>query len=92
MKPNVFFCVLAAIVVGIAGCLPTKVAEKEYIMSEDVYYIDYDINGEIVKDTRDLAYESYCDSIWKADPEYYMDVLMESDEYCSYVEENGKWF
>ena len=43
-------------------------------------------------DTRDYAYESYCDSIWEADPDYYMDVLVESDEYQNYIEQNGEWF
>ena len=41
---------------------------------------------------RDHAYESYCDSIWKADPDYYLDVLVESDEYQNYIEQNGEWF
>ena len=41
---------------------------------------------------RDYAYESYCDSIWKADPDYYLDVLVESDEYQNYIEQNGEWF
>lgn len=43
-------------------------------------------------DTRDYAYEAYCDSIWEADPDYYLDVLVESDEYCTYIEEHGLWW
>lgn len=42
--------------------------------------------------TRDYAYEAYCDSIYEADPDYYLDVLCETDEYCSYVEEHGEWW
>ena len=42
--------------------------------------------------TRDLAYEQYCDSIWESDPDYYLDVIMESDQYCEYIEINGKWW
>ena len=42
--------------------------------------------------TRDYAYEAYCDSIYEADPEYYLDVLCETDEYCCYIEEHGKWW
>ena len=34
---------------------------------------------------RDYAYEAYCDSIWEADPDYYLDVLCETDEYCTYI-------
>lgn len=39
-----------------------------------------------------LAYEQYCDSIWEADPDYYMDVLVETDEYQDYIAERGKWW
>lgn len=42
--------------------------------------------------TRDYAYEAYCDSIYEVDPDYYLDVLCETDEYCSYVEEHGEWW
>lgn len=41
---------------------------------------------------RDYTYEAYCDSIWENDQNYYLDVLMESDEYCSYIEEHGAWW
>ena len=42
--------------------------------------------------TRDYAYEAYCDSIYEADPDYYLDVLSETEEYCSYVEKHGEWW
>lgn len=42
--------------------------------------------------TRDYAYEAYCDSIWQADPDYYLDVLVEGDEYQYYIEQNGQWW
>ena len=29
---------------------------------------------------RNYAYEAYCDSIWEANPDYYLDVLVEGDE------------
>lgn len=41
---------------------------------------------------RNYAYEAYCDSIWEADPDYYVDVLCETDEYCTYIEEHGQWW
>lgn len=44
-----------------------------------------------VDNTRDYAYEAYCDSIYEVDPDYYLDVLSESNEYCSYIEKHGKW-
>ena len=41
---------------------------------------------------RNYAYEAYCDSIWQANPDYYLDVLVEGDEYCTYIEEHGQWW
>lgn len=49
-------------------------------------------NSTKVSETRDLEYEAYCDSIWDANPDYYIDVLEESDEYIRYVELNGEWW
>ena len=42
--------------------------------------------------TRDYDYERYCDSIWENNPNYYLDVLVEGDEYQNYIEQNGEWF
>lgn len=47
---------------------------------------------KVADDTRNYAYEAYCDSIYEADPDYYLDVLCETDEYCSYIEEHGEWW
>lgn len=41
---------------------------------------------------RNYAYEAYCDSIWENNPDYYLDVLVEGDEYQNYIEQNGEWF
>lgn len=41
---------------------------------------------------RDYAYEAYCDSIWVNDPDYYVDVLSESDKYVTYVSIYGEWW
>jgi hypothetical protein len=41
---------------------------------------------------KNISYEHYCDSIWEADPDYYLDVLVETDEYQEYLSENGEWF
>lgn len=45
-----------------------------------------------VASNRDYEFEHYCDSIWDADPDYYMDVLVETDEYQEYIEVNGQWW
>ena len=47
---------------------------------------------KVADNTRDFAYEAYCDSIWEAEPDYYFDVLEESDEYCAYIEKHGQWW
>lgn len=47
---------------------------------------------KVADDTRDYAYEQYCDSIWSADPDYYLDVLVEGDEYQDYIEAHGQWW
>ena len=45
-----------------------------------------------VADSRDFDYEHYCDSIWKADPDYYLDVLVETDEFQNYIDKHGEWY
>lgn len=47
---------------------------------------------KVAENTRDYAYEAYCDSIWEADPDHYLDVLVETDEYQSYIEEHQDWW
>lgn len=42
--------------------------------------------------TRDYAYEHYCDSIYEVNPDYYLDVLVETDEFQSYLDEHGEWW
>lgn len=42
--------------------------------------------------TRDYDYEHYCDSIYVTNPDYYLDVLVESDKYQSYIDEHGEWW
>ena len=48
---------------------------------------------KVANDTRDYAYEAYCDSIYKNDKDYYLDVLVETDEYQTYITEHEDyWF
>jgi len=42
--------------------------------------------------SRDLVYEHYCDSIWQNNPDYYNDVLAETDEYINYIQQHGSWW
>lgn len=50
---------------------------------------DYNSNLDT---TRDINYEHYCDSIWITNPDYYLDVLVETDEFQSYIEKYGQWW
>lgn len=47
---------------------------------------------QICKESRDLEYEYYCDSIYIANPNYYYDVLVETYEYQQYIEKHGVWW
>ena len=42
--------------------------------------------------TRDYKFEHYCDSIYEVNPDYYLDVLVETDEFQSYIEKHGQWW
>lgn len=43
-------------------------------------------------DTRDYQYEHYCDSIYEVNPDYYLDVLVETDKFKNYIDEHGEWW
>lgn len=42
--------------------------------------------------TRDYKFEHYCDSIYEVNPDYYLDILVETDEFQSYIEKHGQWW
>ena len=42
--------------------------------------------------TRDYKFEHYCDSIYEVDPDYYFDVLVETDKFQNYIDEHGEWW
>lgn len=54
--------------------------------------IFYDTNIIYNNSTRNYKYEDYCDSVFVADPDYYFDVLVETDEFQRYTNEHGKWY
>lgn len=47
---------------------------------------------KVADDSRDTIFEAYCDSVYRVNPDYYLDVLCETDEYCNYIEEHGEWW
>lgn len=49
-------------------------------------------NNILFDNTRDYEYEQYCYNIWKNDPNYYYNVVVESDEYQDYIAEHGEWW
>lgn len=42
--------------------------------------------------TRDYKFEHYCDSIYEVNPDYYLDVLIETDKFQNYIDKHGKWW
>lgn len=57
-------------------------------------YISNTNKSFIVKNnnTRNYVYEHYCDSIYETNPDYYLDVLVETDEFQSYIDKHGEWW
>lgn len=41
---------------------------------------------------RDYNYEHYCDSIYMVNPNYYNDVIVESDKFQDYINNHGEWW
>lgn len=41
---------------------------------------------------RNYEYEAYCDSIWENDKDFYLDVIVESQQYQDYLEAHGEWW
>ena len=41
---------------------------------------------------RDYKFEHYCDSIYEVNPNYYLDVIVETDEFQNYIDEHGEWW
>lgn len=79
MKERVFSEALPTLIIGIIliYCL--------FIMPFHIYQCSH-------KEKRDIKYEQYCDSLWENDPIYYVDVLVETDEYQQYIEKFGEWW
>lgn len=75
--------IVAGLLIGLGvgyqlGCSAMANCIKDYNRSNDT--------------TRNINYEHYCDSIWITNPDYYLDVLVETDEFQNYIEEHGQWW
>lgn len=60
-----------------------------------IHYSNYiDSKNHIIKNnsTRDYKFEHYCDSIYEVNPDYYLDVLIETDKFQNYIDEHGEWW
>lgn len=60
-----------------------------------IHYSNYiDSKNYITKNdsTRDYKFEHYCDSIYEVNPDYYLDVLIETDKFQDYIDKHGKWW
>lgn len=49
-------------------------------------------NNNNKSSTKNINYENYCDSIFDNNPDYYFDVLIETDSFKNYIDKNGKWW
>lgn len=59
-----------------------------------VYMANNDSKTFTIKNnsTRDYNYEHYCDSIYENNPDYYFDVLVETDEFQNYIDKHKEWW
>lgn len=77
---------LLCLALSIAGLLIGVGIAYSNVRTKDIRYLnDCDT-------TRNIAYEHYCDSIWEHNQDYYLDVLVTTDEYQDYIEQNGRWW
>lgn len=74
--PFILYCIILFIVFGISITI-------SYIRAT---------NSSNIDTTRDYKYEHYCDSIFDSNPDYYIDVLVETDKYQDYVKNHGEWW
>lgn len=80
MKKSVTLTILIVITFGLCDFLFAKYKEEKENITDSL------IIG------RDYAYEAYCDSIWNTDKDYYLDVLVRTEEYQLYIESHGAWW
>ena len=85
MKNNKSIRLIAIIYIGLwlLTCIYTVVP---YISNTNKSFIIKNNN------IRDYVYEHYCDSIYETNPDYYLDVLVETDEFQSYIDKHGEWW
>ena len=77
MKDNIIIILTLLAITSILGVYMTNNNSKIFIKNYS---------------TRDYNYEKYCDSIYEVNPDYYLDVLIETDEFQNYIDEHGEWW
>ena len=77
MKNNIIIILTLLAIISILGVYITNNNSKIFIKNNS---------------TRDYNYEHYCDSIYEVNPDYYLDVLIETDEFQNYIDEHGEWW
>ena len=76
---TIIFLLFVGVLVNLSFiCCNNYIDSKNYITKND--------------STRDYKFEHYCDSIYEVNPDYYLDVLIETDEFQNYINEHGKWW
>ena len=77
MKDNIIIILILLVIVSISGVYIINNNSKLFIKNNS---------------TRNYNYEHYCDSIYEVNPDYYLDVLIETDEFQNYIDEHGEWW
>lgn len=55
----------------------------------------FSIDSEIIiknNSNRNYKYEHYYDSIYEVNPDYYLDVLVETNKFQNYIDKHGEWW
>lgn len=85
MKKQNKFAIIYLVSVFILCCAILIIAHLTHLNTDKTFIIKNN-------DTRDYKYEHYCDSIYEVDPDYYLDVLVETDKFQNYINEHGEWW
>lgn len=90
-KTSPISTLIVSLTLILAGLFLTFSFYKEY---NYIHKKNLEYKNKFIEDNnlRDYEWESYCDSIWDNDKDYYLDVLMETSKYQDYIYEHGKWW
>lgn len=83
---KILFSILIIVLATLVSIPIWKQAIQDVSSNDDKTFIIKNNN------TRNYDYEHYCDSIYYVDEDYYLDVIVESDKFQSYIDKHGEWW